>query len=151
MKLNVYMTLASPHFSKTAPRTGHTIVFWHFTRWSKAQIPLRRLPRNFRWHMSRGSFGEVGDMDHVTGKSRRTFGVPNRRMLRWFEKFPWQVGNKPVCVEETGKSATPRTNQRGRYMFVADLSRTSRGSRHNGIWTLTTHLRNDGIGMVFIN
>jgi len=36
--------------------------------------------------------------------------------------------------EKTGKSATSQTNQQGRHEFVADLSRTSRVSRHNGIW-----------------
>ena len=65
-------------------------------------------------------------MDHVTGKSWGCFGVSNHRdMSRWFEKFPRQVGNQPVCIGETGKSATSRTNQRGRHGFVADLSPTS--------------------------
>jgi len=38
-------------------------------------------------------------MDHVTGKSRKSFGVSNHRgMSRWFEKIPWQAGDKPICV-----------------------------------------------------
>jgi len=37
---------------------------------------------------------------------------------------------------DTGKSAKSRANQRGCHGFVADLSRTSPGSRHSGIWAL---------------
>ena len=70
-----------------------------FCQRRKAQIPLRRLPRNFPCL--------------VTGKKRE-----NRRRPR----------------QDTAKSATSRTDQRGCYGLVADLSRTSRGSRHNGIW-----------------
>jgi len=42
-----------------------------------AQIPLRRLPvpETSPWH--------------------------HRDMSRWFEKIPWQVGDKPVCVRRS--------------------------------------------------
>jgi len=54
--------------------------------------------------------GEVADMDHVTGKSQGCLVVSNHRdMFRWFEKFHSQVGYQPVCVKETGKSATSTT------------------------------------------
>jgi len=81
---------------------------------------------------------EVADMDHVTnGEVTGMFqGVSSLRdMSRWSEKFPRQVGNKPVCVVEMGKSATSRTDQRGRHgcVAVADLSRTSWGNRNSGI------------------
>ena len=43
--------------------------------------------------------GEVADMDHVTGKSRGSFGVSNHHdMSRRFERITWQVGDKPVYV-----------------------------------------------------
>ena len=45
-------------------------------------------------------------------------------------------GNRRRPRQDTGKSATSQTNQQERHGFVADLSRTSRGSRHNGISTL---------------
>jgi len=61
-------------------------------------------------------------------------------MSRWFEKFPWQVGNKPVCVEEMGDVRDKtRGSQRRRGQInghVTDLSRTSRGSRHSAIWAI---------------
>jgi len=69
------------------------------------------------------------------GVLRGSFGVSNHRdMSIWFEKFPWQVGNKPVYVGETGKSATSRANQRGCHGFVAVVT----GSRHSGIWALSS-------------
>jgi len=94
--------------------------------------------------------GEVADIRHVTGKSPSlgSFGVSNHRdMSRWFEKIPWQVGDKPVCVvlmefwnehdtttglshvaarqagQDTGKSATSRTSP----CLVAGMSRACRG------------------------
>ena len=42
-------------------------------------------------------------------------------MLRWFEKFQWQVGNQPVCVGETGKSPTS-TKRHGGVSDIADKS-----------------------------
>ena len=39
-------------------------------------------------------------------------------MSRWFEKFPRQVGNQPVCVGETGKSATSAT----KHVEVGDVA-----------------------------
>jgi len=51
-----------------------------------------------------------------------SFGVSNHRdMSKWFEKFPWQVGNQPVCVRETGKSVTSATRH-GKVGEVADKS-----------------------------
>ena len=82
----------------------------------------------------------------LIGKSQVSFWVSNHRdMSRWIEKFPWQVGNKPVCVGEMGKSAMSARRHgevvdvadksMGTSRFVTDLSRTSWRSQHSGIWT----------------
>ena len=114
----------------------------------------------FPWRVLRWSFWEVGDKSstrsHGSCYGEVTGGlvVSNHRdMSRWFDKFPWQVGNQPVCVAETRKSATSATrhgevgdvrdktrgSRRRRGQINGDvtgLSRTSRGSRHSGIWAL---------------
>jgi len=66
--------------------------------------------------------GEVADIDHVMklrGSHGKVSGFQSnhRDVLGKFEKFPWQVaedGNKPVCLQETRKWATSRSNQRPR-------------------------------------
>jgi len=77
--------------------------------------------------MSATCHGEDADMDHITGKSGGSFGVSNHcDMSRWFEKFPRQVGNQPVCVGETGKSATSAT----KHVEVGDVAdKSTRMSR----------------------
>ena len=126
-------------------------------------------PKTSPWHVSRGSFEEVGDLSQGSrshgswnGKTRGSFQVSDHRnMSRWFEKIPWhaqiwltkymqneriswdsllsasedeKVADFPVSCrgQDTGKSATSRTS----LCLVTGLSRTSRGIRHNGIWTL---------------
>ena len=97
----------------------------------------------------------------VTVKSRGRFGISNYRdKSRWFEKFPSQVGNKPVCVpvsSRNGESGDVRDKTRevgdvadkssgmSRVFrgFLFDLSRTSRGNRHNGIWASAAVLNTD--------
>jgi len=98
----------------------------------KAQSPL---------HVT-GKFREVGDMDHVMGMFRgfQTIatcrdGLKNSRDKSATSPFvSGRRGNRRRPRQVTGKSATSRTDQRGRHGFVTDLSRTSRGNRHNGIW-----------------
>jgi len=71
---------------------------------------------------------EFVDMDHVTGKSRASFGISNHRdMSRWFEKFPWQVGNKPVCFHRVYKKQRNRRRHGQINGVVTGLSRTCRG------------------------
>jgi len=111
-------------FSQNFPMTRVAGKFWRCQRLVTGKSPT--------WIMLRGSHGDVS-------------GVSNHRDIsRCFEKFR-HVGNQPVCVGETGKSATSATRHgkvgdvvdkatRGPHGFDADLSRTSRGSRNSGIW-----------------
>jgi len=52
----------------------------------------------FHWQVSGKSatcHGEVADIRRSHGD---VSGFQTIATWRWFEKFPWQVGNKPVCV-----------------------------------------------------
>ena len=79
-------------------------------------------PETSPWHVVRGSFGVSNHCD----------------MSKWFEKFPWQVGNKPVCVWETGKSAPSATRHGEREVGdVADKSTRTSRVRHGLVADVT--------------
>jgi len=68
-------------------------------------------------------------MDHVTVKSRGSFRVSNHRDKSCRDglkhsRHNSQVGNKPVCVGETGKSAASADKSTGTsyHGFVADVT-----------------------------
>jgi len=96
--------------------------------------------------LSPGSRRHGSCYGEVTGMFR---GIKLSRGVEMVRKIPatsWQQArlrpriykkreNRRRPRQDTGKSATSRTNQRGRQWFVADLSRTStRERRHSGIW-----------------
>jgi len=78
--------------------------------------------------------GKVADMDHVTGKF---WGCKPLRYLEMVRKFSWQVGNKPVCIEETGKIGDNETrrSRRCRGQINRDVSGEV-GIRRSGIWAI---------------
>jgi len=66
---------------------------------------------------------------YVTGKSRKRFEFSNHRdMSRWFEKFPWLVGSKPVSV-----TASTRNGKIGDVRDKTQGSRWSRGQMNGDV------------------
>ena len=84
------------------------------------------------WIMLRGSHGDVSGFRTIVTYQD---GLKNSRDKSATSPFAsGERGNRRRPRQDTEKSATSRTNQRGRHGFVADV--TSRRSRHSGIWAL---------------
>jgi len=124
--------------SSTVTRTLTKLFFLYFSP-SKAQIPLGRLLRNFPVTRATGKFrgksatclGEVAHMGHVTEKSEGSFKPSRHVEMDWKIPVTSRQQARLRCSkrqevlsrsprQDTGKSATSRTNQLERRRFVAD-------------------------------